>query len=121
MSSGHPPFSWMPIPLRELPGSPEFKFASFHACHGFEPRRTRFELTNCARNGADFQYVHTVVIRFKPHYGAKLPLGTATPLRPAWFPVYASSMPFHHPSVRRGHDGFRFRPVSAVHAFQWLS
>lgn len=97
-------------------GSPEFKFASFQTCHGFEPRRTLPELTIHARAGADFRHVNTVVIRFYTHYGAKLPLGTAKPLRPAWFPVYASSMPFRRPSIRRLRDAFRFRPFSAVNA-----
>jgi len=73
----------MPIPLQGTVGSPEFKSASFHTCHGFEPRRTHPELTYSALNSADFRYVHTVIIRIYTHYGAKLPSRTATPLRPA--------------------------------------
>jgi hypothetical protein len=62
-SSGHPPSSWISIPLREPIGHPKFQVASLHACHGFEPRRIRHELTFYVRDSADFQYVHTVVIR----------------------------------------------------------
>jgi len=58
---------------------------------------------------AGFRYVHSVAFRFYTLYGAKLPLGTANPLRPAYFPVYASSMSFRHPNTLLCGERYRFR------------
>lgn len=80
-------------------GSPKFQYASLYACHGFEPRRAEHCLTIAAVPVLTSEHVKTVVTRFYTLYGAKLPLRTANPLRPAYFPVYASSMLFYHPSA----------------------